>query len=183
MNNTTIEVAKGLLAKGEQNRAMAVFADAVKADPSAFREMADCYAQGVGVGVDNHRARKYRDLARRMEKKQRERRVREARLHRQMLDGISLADYTHFAGARQRAFKIADCKERMEVQKDWLIRASKAHRRQMRQERTAARVISRPLQSRSVAPLIENAASRVWSSFRRNDAVAGNAFERLVACF
>ena len=183
MNITTIEVAKGLLVKGEQNRAMAIFADAAKADPSAFREMADCYAQGSGVEVDSHRARKYRDLARRMEKKQRERIVREARLHRQMLDGFSLADYTHFAGARQRAFKIADCRERMDAKKDWLIRASKAHKRQMWQDRSAARVISRQRQSSSVAPQIENAASRVWNAFRRKDAVADSAFERLVACF
>ena len=80
-------VADEYARRGDAKNAERVYSKVAKKNPAAYEALADMYREGVGVGVDLKKTVQYERLAIAIEKRNRERSIRDCRRHAQALRG------------------------------------------------------------------------------------------------
>lgn len=120
--------AEQLLSRGEAERAIRYLGMVAKSDPGAYCALADVYRDGKAVPVDNKKAIRYERLARKAEKRARERDLRDRRRRAESARS-GCAYYGHFSAKRRDALRVALFTEGHEAIRDYFKGVSRRARR------------------------------------------------------
>ena len=167
--NRKLEIGQRLFAKGEVKRAFKILNTIADRDPAAYLQFAHCYADGVGVEIDDRKAFRYRDMSRDVDKKNRQRHRRAERFFRQNLEWGVCRSGHKIPSACAIEISMALCRDRLKENRKVAI----SFRHKL--ERQNGYVSQRRYRS------AESAANRVLGSLDHRFRAAGGGFDDLVA--